>query len=77
MPILAVPGFSAGKLIEAREAEGWRREDLASASGLSYFTIEAYERGLKHPSPTSLMKVAHALGIRPADLLDDGTGDAA
>jgi transcriptional regulator with XRE-family HTH domain len=71
---VSYPEFSADKLIAARERVGWSREDLASASGLSYFSILHFEKRAKSPSRLSLQALVNALGIDPADLFDN-SGD--
>jgi transcriptional regulator with XRE-family HTH domain len=48
------------------------QEQLAEASGVSPSTIVAIERGDRpNPHPGTLGKLAEALGVSPADLLDD------
>lgn len=70
MPPVAVVGFSAEKLITAREDAGWSRAELAVATGLSWYTIEGYERKDHNPSRSSLAKLSRALGIPRSALLD-------
>jgi transcriptional regulator with XRE-family HTH domain len=74
--------FSPSKLIAAREAKGWSQSDLARAiwgqipSSRGYPVarnrdrISVYEKGLNSPSPRNLKRLADALGVAPADLLD-------
>ena len=48
------------------------QEQLAKASGVSPSTIVAIERGHRpNPHPGTLGKLSRALGVEPADLLED------
>jgi transcriptional regulator with XRE-family HTH domain len=46
------------------------QEDLAHAAGISTSTLSRIERGLHQPSLPTLCKLAAALGVSPADLID-------
>jgi transcriptional regulator with XRE-family HTH domain len=47
-----------------KEAE-MTRQELAEASGLSFHTIRAYEKGRRTPRVVSLLKILKALGVSP------------
>lgn len=49
------------------------QEDVAEGAGLSYKFIGEVERGVANPSVDTLERLAHALGVRLADLFDDRT----
>jgi transcriptional regulator with XRE-family HTH domain len=46
------------------------QEDLAHAAGISTSTLSRVERGLHQPSLPTLRKIAAALGVSLADLID-------
>jgi transcriptional regulator with XRE-family HTH domain len=46
------------------------QEDLAHAAGISTSTLSRLERGLHQPSLPTLRKIAVALGVSLADLID-------
>jgi XRE family transcriptional regulator, regulator of sulfur utilization len=46
------------------------QEDLAHAAGISTSTLSRVERGLHQPSLPTLRKIAAALSVSPADLID-------
>jgi transcriptional regulator with XRE-family HTH domain len=74
--------FSPCKLIALREAKGWSQSDLAYAAWGPMISsegkrvarnrdrISVYERGHSSPNPRNLKRLADALGVAPADLLD-------
>ena len=57
-------------LRSARKRKGWSQEELASAAGLHRTYVGAVERGERNLSLLSLCRLAKALRIRPARLLD-------
>ena len=60
------------KLRRLRRGSALTQEQLAEASGVSPSTIVAIERGDRlNPHPGTLGKLAEALGVSPADLLED------
>lgn len=59
------------RMEEARKAKGWERSDLAELVGLSAETIARYERGNRSPKVEELKKIATALGVSAAYLLED------
>ena len=61
---------------DRREAAGFSLRDLAARSGISASMISEIERGTKSPTVTSLVRLAQALGISAAALIDGGTDPA-
>jgi transcriptional regulator with XRE-family HTH domain len=60
------------KLRRLRRGNAMTQEQLSEASGVSASTIVAIERGDRpNPHPGTLGKLAEALGVSPADLLED------
>ena len=60
------------KLRRLRRGNAMTQQQLAEASGVSPSTIVAIERGDRpNPHPGTLGKLAEALGVSPADLLED------
>lgn len=59
----------ARRVREAREAAGISQEAMAWYSGLSRTYVGSLERGLMSPSVDAIVRVAHALGVDPADLV--------
>lgn len=55
----------------ARIAAGLTQEALAQRLGVVKQTIGNYERGEREPDLATLRAIAAALGVTPADLLDD------
>ncbi len=63
------------KLRRARERKVLSMRELSRLSGVANDGIIAYERGDQEPRPSTIRKLAAALGIDPADLLADDGGD--
>lgn len=53
-----------------REARGLSQEDLARMAGLHRTAISLIERSERDPRLATIVRVARALGIPPAELLD-------
>ncbi len=49
------------------------QERLAGAAGLTTGYVNTVERGIQVPSLTTILKLAHALGVTPSELLNDFT----
>lgn len=49
--------------------------ELAALSGISRDALSLYERGERNPYPSTVRRLAQALGIAPADLLQWETDD--
>ena len=54
-----------------REERGWTEYQLAERSGLPQSTISSWYRKNMQPSLLSLDKIAHAFGLRLAQMLSD------
>ena len=60
-----------GRAIQVRRAElGMKRKELATSSGLSYPYVSEIENGHKDPSSRALRKLAEALELPAAHLLE-------
>lgn len=57
-------------LKQARKRRGWTQEDLGHAAGLHSTEIGRLERGDREPRLSTIVKLARALKITAADLLD-------
>jgi transcriptional regulator with XRE-family HTH domain len=64
-----VSDVSVGATIKRLRGER-PQEDLAHAAGISTSTLSRVERGLHQPSLPTLRKIAAALGVSLADLID-------
>lgn len=62
------PGFSSAALRVALDKQGVSIEDLADEVGVSHQAVSSWLSGMTTPSPASLLKVARALSLSPADL---------
>jgi transcriptional regulator with XRE-family HTH domain len=49
------------------------QERLAGAAGLTTGYVNTVERGVQVPSLTTILKLSHALGVTPSELLSDFT----
>lgn len=60
------------RLREAREQKGLSQKELGIAAGLDRFVastrINRYERGVHHPDPVTLQRLADTLGVPAAYL---------
>lgn len=59
-----------------REAAGFSLRMLATRSGVSPSMISDIERGTKSPTVTTIVRLADALGVGTAALIDGGMGPA-
>ena len=57
-----------------REAAGFSLRMLATRSGISPSMISDIERGTKSPTVTTMVRLADALGVSAAALIDGGHG---
>lgn len=65
-----------GKRVRSiREARSMTQEELAENAGLSPHYIGNLEQGVRRPSATALLKLCHALGATPNDLLQDSLSE--
>jgi transcriptional regulator with XRE-family HTH domain len=61
----------AERLRQVREQKGLTRYRLAQLSGISKEGVNKLERGDADPRLSTLLKLAAALGVAPADLLPE------
>jgi transcriptional regulator with XRE-family HTH domain len=61
---------------QQREAAGLSLRMLAARSGISSSMISDIERGAKSPTVTTVVRLAQALGVSAAALIDGGAGPA-
>lgn len=59
------------KVREIRKQKGLSQEELAFRSGLHRTYISDIERGDRNVSVKNIEKIAHALGIKPSELLEN------
>lgn len=80
MLVMAAPIPEAelfGKALrKLRQAKELTQERLAGAAGLTTGYVNTVERGMQVPSLTTILKLAHALGVTPSELLSDFTSAA-
>ena len=53
-----------------RSLRGWNQEELAQRAGLRQRTVSSIETGRSNPHPKTLLKLAQALGVEIADLIE-------
>jgi transcriptional regulator with XRE-family HTH domain len=58
------------QLIRRRLARGWTQKDLAHHAGVSQPVISRMQSGLVSGTPSTIGKVARALGCHPDDIID-------
>ncbi|HZT92991.1 MAG TPA: helix-turn-helix transcriptional regulator [Gaiellaceae bacterium] len=63
--------FSPTKMQRLRFERGLSREALAQATGVHYWSIQAWERGKHVPRGMSVAALARALGVAYDDLLEE------
>jgi transcriptional regulator with XRE-family HTH domain len=56
---------------KVRQGRGWSQEELAFEAEIHRTYISGVERGIRNPTVTVLAKIAKALKVPPARLLDD------
>ena len=70
--MLTVVATTGEKLRRLRLGRAWTQEQLATHSRVSQSTIAQIEKGHRpNPHPSTLGKLAEALGVSPAELLED------
>jgi transcriptional regulator with XRE-family HTH domain len=62
----------AANLRREREARGLSQESLAHEAGLHRTYVGSVERGERNISLDNVERLAHALGVEPADLMRRG-----
>ena len=61
---------------QQREAAGFSLRELAARSGISASMISEVERGAKSPTVSTVVRLAHALGVSAGTLIDGGPAPA-
>jgi transcriptional regulator with XRE-family HTH domain len=59
----------AKNLRKSRQAKGLSQEELAHLANIDRTYVSSLERAVYSPSIEVLEKLAHALGVRPEDLI--------
>jgi len=67
----------AARLRELRRAKGWSQERLAEEASMHRTYLAGIERSLRNPSLENLVKLANALGVSIAQLLEASTSPVA
>jgi transcriptional regulator with XRE-family HTH domain len=70
MSTIAAVAFGQ-RLRELRAEHGVSQDTLARATGIHPTAIGRFERGDREPRLTSILRIAHGLGMPPGALLDD------
>jgi transcriptional regulator with XRE-family HTH domain len=60
------------RLRDVRQRRALTQQQLAERAGVNRVTIARIESGKDEPFPTTVRKVADALGVEPSDLMDTG-----
>jgi transcriptional regulator with XRE-family HTH domain len=67
----------ADRIRRWREEKGLTRQELGERSGLAVSTVHKIETGQMIPSIAVLLKLAHGLGRRPTEIIEDAEHDDA
>jgi transcriptional regulator with XRE-family HTH domain len=65
---------TTSRLRELRDKASLSQEELAELASVSRTTIAELELGKRTPHPKTRRKLAEALGVEPAELMDSETG---
>lgn len=76
VPRGGTPGFSSAALRAALDRHNITAEDLADEVGVSHQAVSSWLSGLTTPAPGSLVRIADALSLSPADLTPGTAGRA-
>jgi len=63
-------GVFAQNVVKARKAGHLTQEQVSDRSGVHVTEVSRIERGLRDPRVTTVIRLARALGVQPARLLD-------
>lgn len=58
------------RMRELREREGVSQDRLAHDSGIHSTSVGRIERGGREPRLTTILRLAHGLGVEPGELVD-------
>jgi transcriptional regulator with XRE-family HTH domain len=67
----AVSAAFGRRLRELRAERGLSQDDLARRTGLHATAIGRYEHGAREPRLTAILRLAHGLGVKPRELVED------
>lgn len=70
VPRPRIKAFSGERLKRAREAKGYTQGKLAAIIDKGLMSVFGWENDQRAPEPATFIKLASALDIRPADLID-------
>jgi transcriptional regulator with XRE-family HTH domain len=59
------------RVAELRKSRGLSQEKLAFEIGMDLTSVNEIERGKRNPTLRTVVKIAQAFGLRPAELLSD------
>jgi transcriptional regulator with XRE-family HTH domain len=62
-------------LRKLRKERGWSQRELADEAGTTQYTVSEIEQGHRDPHPTTLRKLAEALGVSVAEFFGEETAD--
>jgi len=63
-----------GGLRRLRERQALSQRDLAAKAGVNVTTINHIEQGKQRPNPSTIRKLAKALGVTPEELISEQLG---
>ncbi len=63
--------FIGQQLKDMRVRRAMSQDDLAEKAGVGLNTVNRLERNRTEPRPSTLRKLSQALGVDPAELIDD------
>jgi len=65
--------MTTGERIKSmRERKVWGQAELAREAGIAVNTLYRIEAGLNRPRPSTIRKIAKALGMPPGELVNSG-----
>lgn len=62
--------FDRARLVQLRTSAVLTQAELADKAGVALLSVHKIERGTQEPRPSTIRKLARALGVRPQDLVD-------
>lgn len=71
MPVPTHRAAFGARVREVRVGHGWSQEDFAHRADLDRTYISGIERGRRNPTLDIIHRLAQALEVRVADLLED------